>query len=54
MLIEHDMSIIRRCCEKVVVLNYGVKIAEGSFAEISANEDVRTAYLGEDDDAAGT
>lgn len=54
MLIEHDMSIIRRCCEKVVVLNYGEKIAEGSFLEIAANEEVRKAYLGEDDDAAGT
>jgi len=54
MLIEHDMSIIRRCCEKVVVLNYGEKIAEGSFSEIAANEEVRKAYLGEDDDAAGT
>lgn len=52
-LIEHDMSIIRRCCQRVVVLNYGQKIAEGTFKEVTENEDVRKAYLGEDDDAAG-
>jgi branched-chain amino acid transport system ATP-binding protein len=54
LLIEHDMTIIRRCCQRVVVLNYGEKIAQGSFAEIAADEEVRKAYLGEDDDAIGS
>lgn len=53
LLIEHDMSIIRRCCGQVVVLSGGVKLAEGSFVEIAADEEVRKAYLGENDDAAG-
>lgn len=53
LLIEHDMSIIRRCCRQVVVLSGGVKLAEGSFEEIAANEEVKKAYLGEDDDASG-
>jgi len=49
MLIEHDMSIIRQCCDNVVVLNYGRKIAEGSFDEIARHENVQSAYLGEED-----
>lgn len=53
LLIEHDMSIIRRCCNRVMVLNYGEKIAEGSFAEVTADDEVRKAYLGEED-VAGT
>lgn len=54
MLVEHDMSIIRRCCERVVVLDYGIKIAEGSFSEIMRSEEVRRAYLGDDDNAVET
>jgi ABC-type branched-subunit amino acid transport system ATPase component len=45
-IIEHDMSVISRITERVVVLNAGRKIAEGTFSEISQNEEVRTAYLG--------
>ena len=48
-LIEHDMDIIKACCERVIVLDYGRKIAEGTFSEIARNEEVRKAYLGEDD-----
>ena len=47
-LIEHEMGVIERVTERCVVLNYGEKIAEGSYREVAANSDVRTAYLGED------
>jgi branched-chain amino acid transport system ATP-binding protein len=45
-LIEHEMSVIARVTDRCVVLNYGKKLAEGSYAEVSANAEVRQAYLG--------
>jgi ABC-type branched-subunit amino acid transport system ATPase component len=48
MVVEHDMKFIGDLCEHVVVLNFGRKIAEGSPAEISANPEVRKAYLGDE------
>lgn len=48
MVVEHDMKFIGDLCEHVLVLNFGRKIAEGSPAEISANPEVRKAYLGEE------
>ena len=45
-LIEHEMSVIRRVTERCVVLNYGKKLCEGTFAEVSADPEVRRAYLG--------
>jgi ABC-type branched-subunit amino acid transport system ATPase component len=48
-LIEHDMMVIREVAERVVVLNYGRKVAEGSFQAISRNEQVLEAYLGRED-----
>ena len=45
-LIEHEMSVIERITSRCVVLNYGRKIAEGSFAEVSSDAQVRQAYLG--------
>jgi len=45
-LIEHEMSVIQRVTERCVVLNYGKKLCEGTFAEVAANPEVRRAYLG--------
>lgn len=48
LLVEHDMGIVMRISNKVVVLNFGEKIAEGSPEEISRNPEVIKAYLGEE------
>ena len=45
-LIEHDMFVIEGVSQRVVAFNYGRKIAEGTFAEVARNEEVREAYLG--------
>jgi ABC-type branched-subunit amino acid transport system ATPase component len=44
--IEHDMGVISNIADRVIVLNAGRIIAEGSFEEVSKSEEVRTAYLG--------
>jgi branched-chain amino acid transport system ATP-binding protein len=45
-IVEHDMGVIRSISDRVVALNYGRKIAEGTFAEVAGNDEVREAYLG--------
>ena len=49
MLIEHDMGLIRRLSDRVIAMDSGRKIAEGSANDVLAHPDVRRAYLGEDD-----
>lgn len=46
-IIEHDMSVIEKIADRVVVINYGQKIAEGSYASICEMPEVLEAYLGE-------
>jgi branched-chain amino acid transport system ATP-binding protein len=47
-IIEHEMNVIDRVTDRCIVLNYGEKIAEGSYAQIAANPEVQRAYLGSD------
>ncbi len=46
LLIEHDMSLVMNLCERVIVLNFGKIIAQGSPSEVKNNQDVIEAYLG--------
>ena len=49
-LVEHDMSIVMSIAQRIMVLNFGEKLGEGSAEEISENPEVIKAYLGEAED----
>jgi branched-chain amino acid transport system ATP-binding protein len=50
LLIEHDMSLVMNVCDRLVVLNFGRKIAEGAPGEIRDNPKVVEAYLGREEE----
>jgi branched-chain amino acid transport system ATP-binding protein len=47
-MIEHDMGVVMKMSHRIMVLDFGKKIAEGSPVEVTENPTVRKAYLGEE------
>jgi branched-chain amino acid transport system ATP-binding protein len=52
LIVEHDMDLIRRLCPRILVLDAGVKLADGSPADVLSRPDVIAAYLGETEETS--
>jgi branched-chain amino acid transport system ATP-binding protein len=48
-LVEHNMEVFMTLCDRIVVLNFGQKIAEGLPEEVRVNKDAVAAYLGSEE-----
>jgi branched-chain amino acid transport system ATP-binding protein len=51
LMVEHDMDLVMKVCSRIHVLDFGVKIAEGTPSEVRGDRRVQAAYLGADDSA---
>ena len=49
LMIEHTMKLVTAMCDRIVVLNFGQKLAEGPSQEVLRNQEVIKAYLGDED-----
>ncbi len=50
LIVEHNLSVVSNLCDRITVLTHGQVLTEGSYAEVSANPEVITAYMGGVDD----
>jgi branched-chain amino acid transport system ATP-binding protein len=48
LLVEHNLKVVAGLCDRITVLTRGRVLAEGDYAEVSANPEVQAAYLGTD------
>jgi branched-chain amino acid transport system ATP-binding protein len=46
LIVEHDMDLVARLCDPVIVMSQGTRLCEGSFSEVQQNPTVLEAYLG--------
>ena len=46
LIVEHNLSVVSSLCERITVLQHGELLTEGTYDEVSNNEDVITAYMG--------